>query len=143
MDNVDTLRARFAYTAVKGFRGQPDAAVAYRNELRSAGMLVHQIGLLQALAFYGQKGDDRALVRDQLLHWLVSECPLTRHRGDDARTLATANARYDHLLQSDSVRLRHVTDEALKLINWLKRFAEGRWDDHGAERPELRPSRGG
>lgn len=110
-------------------RGSADGTkAAFLQEVRAMPALIHQSGLLQALAFCNAKAGARRLARLCLLHWL-------RHAADWSNTPPSlsidsenqADQMYDQLLQKDPVGLRGDRAEAQALLVWLKQFAEVRF----------------
>lgn len=133
MRDLELDRARFAFDSVQALTLEPRKAKDYRNELHSAATLVQTLGLAQTLAFYAGGEVDRAVVREQVLGWLgQSELTKQLFVGVGVGPAAV----YSALLRLESTEYAVAADEALALLVWLKRFADGRWDKTGCERAQ-------
>lgn len=117
-------RARHAWLAVAEARGKLGETEAsdYAREAKRLPVRIMTSGLGHAVAFVNAKGTSGAarqrLARD-LAQWLLEERQLADgHMRADGKTLINA------IMKRDSDFLRQATDEALKYLQWLTRFAE-------------------
>ncbi|MEO0229621.1 MAG: type III-B CRISPR module-associated protein Cmr5 [candidate division WOR-3 bacterium] len=100
-------RASFILKKVKEFKGDENR---FKAEARRVSSLIISNGLLPTLAFLKSK-EERKPVYDIIAQWL-------KHKG------LCKNDALEELLNSDAVKLRLATMEALELANWLKRIVE-------------------
>ena len=115
--NLDHERASYAYKRVEEIKKQNDEKTEkkYRSAVRSSGALIQKSGLMQTLAFYLSKKDNKHY--DQLarhiLHW---KC--IRGEGKDSLDI------YHKFLELPDEKIIYKTQEAKALMVWLKRFAD-------------------
>jgi CRISPR type III-B/RAMP module-associated protein Cmr5 len=118
----DQVRAKKAWDF-----SQADGAKAnkeYRSYVREFPMLVHNSGLVNAVAFAYEKGkvanngtNAWAILYKQLSEWLSKECghPIPLKNNSLLETLL-------NLSNQDSPTFRRLTHETIILFTWLKRF---------------------
>jgi CRISPR type III-B/RAMP module-associated protein Cmr5 len=89
----------------------------YLTTIRSAGVLVHNAGLLQALSFYLSKPKNYGYLKlaAQILEW--DEIAANPTKGN-------LNSAYNNLLQLNEYELMVCTKKVMSYIAWLKRFSE-------------------
>ncbi|MCX7786006.1 MAG: type III-B CRISPR module-associated protein Cmr5 [candidate division WOR-3 bacterium] len=109
--NLEHKRAEYALECVKRIKGTQHAK-RYKTLARSSGSLILKSGLIQALIFYLSKGEV-IFVKDILEH-----CGLSFGRNANAETIA------QNLVNLNQDKVMRITQEALQIIKWLKRFAE-------------------
>ncbi len=109
--NVEHERAKYAFECVNMVKNTPGAK-RYKSLARSSGPLILKSGLVQALIFYLSKGDE-IFVKD-ILKKCDSQFNDSMNAGQIAEKLTTLN-------QDEIMR---ITQEALQIIKWIKRFAE-------------------
>lgn len=129
-ENVEHTRARYAFDCidkVKGLSGPVQKK--YSSQVRSAPALIHNCGLMQALAFYCSKMDDSddkkkhyVLLAGHLLDYMVpDESPGAAHNK------AEVFLKFKALLascESSSELLMLNTGRAKAVLVWLKRFSD-------------------
>jgi CRISPR type III-B/RAMP module-associated protein Cmr5 len=98
---------------------------AFLQEVRATPILIHQSGLLQALAFCNAKGEARRLVWLCVLHWLKhSNGNPVSAPGFSTQSVTDAENTYVELMHKSPVELRADTAEAQAFLIWLKQFSE-------------------
>jgi len=132
--SLEQERAKFAYEKVSEIKKAGDVQKKYSSYVRKAPTLIMTNGLGQALAFYlskmgGQveadyrkispenfkKAEEKAYayLYKHIAEWLVEKRKMTK--GMDP---------LEYYMKSTGVEAIALTDEAIALLNWLKRFAE-------------------
>lgn len=85
--------------------------------------LIRNDGLLAALAFCIEKGDDYLIVASLIANHLAYQGENQREDGRIAITSASdAIGLVQELASGDASKLRRATSEALALLNYMKRF---------------------
>lgn len=93
---------------------------AYSKIAKGAPALIMSSGLMQALAFWQEKGGDNAKLAEHLCQWLAQRFP--RELGD-----SSFKAVMDGLFHTeDPALLRRATDESLALLRWIRQLAAAR-----------------
>lgn len=112
---LEQQRAQFAWTVTQ--EGCALAGKEYTNLAKAAPALIMNNGLMQTLAFYQDK--DKAhhkALAGHLRRWIMQ-----RAGGSDKdpgfQTLMGV------LLNADTAQYRQATDEALRLLRWIRQFA--------------------
>lgn len=100
-------RASFVLKEVREFKGDKKK---FKTEARRVSSLIISNGLLPTLAFLKSK-EERKHIYEVINRWLKQ------------REFCENDALYE-LLNSDAIKLRLATMEALELANWLKRIVE-------------------
>jgi len=95
----------------------------YKSYVKKLPVMIKTNGLGQTLAFIKAKNDTYALIYKQLEDWL-KKCPNSVINGDD---LVKA------VISLDSKEYRLATAEALSLLSWLRRFADGLIEGEGGD----------
>lgn len=123
-------RAHHAWLAVGRVRDKTEAS-EYAREAKRLPVQIMTSGLGHAVAFMHAKGksgsarpkDKSGAARQRLAcdlaQWLLEERQLA-----DGHMPADGKALIDAIVKRDSDFLRQATDEALKYLQWLTRFAE-------------------
>ncbi len=113
--NLEHERAAYAYDCIQGIKkNHPDIEGKYRSAVLSSGALIQKAGLMQTLAFYLSKKNHYEELADHILCWIKGH-----NRKGEAKLL------FEQLLNVDDDAIIEKTMEAMALITWLKRFAEG------------------
>ena len=114
MKTRDQLRAERASALVAAIKS--DQVVPYTSELTAFAASLHENGLGPALAFLRSKAEPaKTALYDHLSSW-VSETIYGKAKAD-LLELVVANS---------AEQMMRAQDEALALVNWLRRFAEAR-----------------
>ena len=114
-------RAHHAWLAVGRVRDKTEAS-EYAREAKRLPVQIMTSGLGHAVAFMHAKdksGAARQRLACDLAQWLLEERQLA-----DGHIPADGKALIDAIVKRDSDFLRQATDEALKYLQWLTRFAE-------------------
>ncbi|MDX8402726.1 MAG: type III-B CRISPR module-associated protein Cmr5 [Mariprofundaceae bacterium] len=127
MPDLDQRRAAFAWQRVKEARKDLNNDYDnYKNLAKAAPSLIMNNGLMQTLAFFWSKGNEREgkhpdhhdMLRDNILAWL--------HEGSDGisvpREYKDAMAWLHGRATSEQYRL--ATEETMYLLRWLRQFAD-------------------
>ncbi|MCS7213889.1 MAG: type III-B CRISPR module-associated protein Cmr5 [Candidatus Calescibacterium sp.] len=118
-------RAEFAYRCVEqAIQNLPEIKKQkeYRSYVRKIPQMIISNGLGQTLAFVFAKkknGNAYDLIYRQLTDYLKSDAVVWKKMPDDKNELIK------WIISLKSYDYRHVTEEILAFLNWLKRFAEG------------------
>lgn len=121
IENKEHKFAKDAYNQVvqihKNTESDENKRQKYLTTIRSAGVLVHNAGLLQALSFYLSKPDNYGYhnLAAQILEW--DEIAANPTKGN-------LNNAYNALLQLNEYELMVCTKKVMSYIAWLKRFSE-------------------
>ncbi|MDV3104837.1 type III-B CRISPR module-associated protein Cmr5 [Thermococcus waiotapuensis] len=135
LKSLEQERAEFAYGKISEVKGESsDVQKKYSSYVRSAPVLILTNGLGQALAFYlsrlenlkdvdyrsiSPKGFEKAekkayaYLYKHIAEWLAEK-----------RNLTKGNDPLRYYMKSNGIEAMILTDEAIALLNWLKRFAE-------------------
>lgn len=124
IQTLDQQRAAFIWQKMMSMQSsQPSVFDSYTKLSKGAGTLIMQNGLMPTLAFYVQKskgaysrakGDEHFALLDDILAWLSQQNLLTTTSPSDAM---------GELCQKSSAEYRHITEESLALIRWIRQFA--------------------
>lgn len=116
-------RAEFAYRCVEEVKASKDHIQKnYRSYARKLPQMILSNGLGQTIAFvYAKKenGDAYDLIYKHLTEYLKSECVAS------IRMPNNQNELIEWIISLNSYNYRHLTEEILAFLKWLKRFAEG------------------
>ena len=118
--SMDQERAEFALTKIQAILGGPDTSqkVEVRRYLNNLPALIRMNGLGQALAFFRMKGEGTA--HDTIYRivgvWLCDASSKGRIFSESADALSA-------ITQSDMAHYMAAQNEALALLQWLKKFA--------------------
>lgn len=121
IENKEQKFAKDAYNQVlqihKDTESDENKRQKYLTTIRSAGVLIHNAGLLQALSFYLSKPDNYGYhnLAAQILEW--DEIAANSAKGN-------LNSAYSNLLQLNTYELMVCTKKVMTYISWLKRFSE-------------------
>ncbi len=116
---IENGRAAYAYNAVDEFiQKHPDKKENYRSYIKRLPSIIQTNGLGQALAFYYSKGREHKIIYDQIYAWLKQKNKNLFNEPDEEFVKTVVNM--------DSRQYRVVTMEVLALLNWMRRFVEGR-----------------
>jgi len=96
----------------------------FRSIARSFPTKVQTNGLLVAVAFLDAKDEQHMKLKDALGNWLYKK------DSDNSKKINLTKELVK--LERDSYRLD--SQEAMAYAQWVKRFAEGRWDKDGQEK---------
>lgn len=112
---LEQQRAQFAWQCAQ--EGVQLAGDDYRNLAKAAPALIMNNGLMQTLAFYQDKNKDhhRALAA-QLRRWIIKRAG---GNGQDPGF----QPMMDLLLRAQPEQYRQATDEALRILRWIRQFA--------------------
>ena len=105
LKNLDLERASFALEKIRSFTGDKKKLKSYLSKLPS---LIMANGLIMTLAFIKSKKDEYNYIYEILSHWLY------RGEGDFL----------SHLVSVAPMENIRLTQEAMRLAEWLKRMAE-------------------
>ncbi len=124
LQTLDQQRADFIWKKmVLMQREQPAVFDPYTKLSKGAGTLIMQNGLMPTIAFYAQKskgaysranGNEHFALLDDILAWSKQQNLVT--------TTNFANA-MNEICQKSSSDYRHITEESLALIRWIRHFA--------------------
>lgn len=117
--SMDQERAEFALTKIQNTAIGPEAVqVEVRRYLNGLPALIRMNGLGQALAFYRMKGNGSSheLIYRMVGDWLCSANSKGRVFTQDADVLTA-------ITRSDIHHYMAAQNEALALLEWLKKFA--------------------
>lgn len=119
VQTMEQQRAEFALKAVEGY-AQLDKTrqTELRRYLIQIPALIHMNGLGQALAFYRMKGKDSSheMIYQMLGQWLCQERAGRVFDGQEEDLLRA-------ITSADMFRYMAAQNEALALLEWLKKFA--------------------
>ena len=119
-------RARFAFDAVK--RHVEDNSVEnseYKSYVKSFPAMILQNGFGNAMAFaFSKSFSDKKkktwfYVLEDIINWIKNDGKQKELKKEDVEHFL------DELLKKDSASYRVWQQEALALLNWTRRFAEG------------------
>ena len=117
--SMEQERAEFALAKIQNTASGPEAVqVEVRRYLNGLPALIRMNGLGQALAFYRMKGNGSSheLVYRMVGEWLCSTSSKGRVFTQDADVLTA-------ITRSDMHHFMAAQNEALALLEWLKKFA--------------------
>lgn len=115
---IENGRASFAFKSVKNaFDNSQVNFESYRSYVKKMPSLIQVNGLGQALAFCYQKRKEYRVIYDQLHTWLKEKYPkyFEEHKKEFVEVVIGLN----------SADYRVLTMEALALLNWMRKFADG------------------
>ncbi len=124
ISKLEKGRAEFAYSCVKDALEKLDnkRQKEYRSYTRRIPTMILTNGLGQALAFVkakSERGNAYELIYSQLTEYLKSNSTARIKMPSDRSDLL------EWVISCDSNEYRHIAQEILAFLNWLKRFAEG------------------
>ena len=120
--SLDQQRAKFIWGKIHNLP-KDKTFDAYTKLSKGAGTLIMQNGLMPTLTFYGQKskgsssragGNEHAALLDDMLTWLKQQNLITK---------AELSAAMSEICQKSSPEYRHITEETLAVIRWIRHFA--------------------
>jgi CRISPR type III-B/RAMP module-associated protein Cmr5 len=113
--HVVDIRAERAYECAKKGKCLKNESKEYRSRARRLPILIHNAGLIAAVAFAKDKGGEAwKLLLAQLREWLA-ECEL----------VSAEDELLGQLVRLTSPDYRLVVTESLLFCQWLSRFASG------------------
>ena len=116
---TEQLRAKAAWGQVYSL--SDDEVKEFSPEADGAAALIQQVGFGQAIAFWLAKGNNKEVLALFLAQWLL--------RGNNSESINPDKSGKDLmecLISIPSSNYRHLTNEAMAYLNWLKRFAKAR-----------------
>ena len=118
--SMDQERAEFALTKIQAILGGPDTShkVEVRRYLNNLPALIRMNGLGQALAFFRMKGEGTAheAIYRMVGAWLCDASSKGRIFSESTDALSA-------ITQSDMAHYMAAQNDALALLQWLKKFA--------------------
>jgi len=118
--SMDQERAEFALTKIQAILGEADPIykAEVRRYLNNLPALIRMNGLGQALAFFRMKGEGTAhdTIYRMVSAWLCDANSKGRIFSESADALSA-------ITQSDMAHYMAAQNEALALLQWLKKFA--------------------
>ena len=118
--SMDQERAEFALKKIQAILGGADQShkAEVRRYLNNLPALIRMNGLGQALAFFRMKGEGTAhdTIYRMVSTWLCDASSKGRIFSEDADVLTS-------ITQSDMAHYMAAQNEALALLQWLKKFA--------------------
>ena len=122
---LDQLRAKHAWKSIERIQGKADSiGEEYAREVKRLPIRIRTSGLGQALGFLYAKSngssDAKALLLIDLSKWILNERKFT----DQIQNPPPSNAILTAIIKGDAEILRRITDEVLRYLQWLGRFAE-------------------
>ena len=118
--SMDQERAEFALKKIQAILGGADQShkAEVRRYLNNLPALIRMNGLGQALAFFRMKGEGTAhnAIYRMVSTWLCDASSKGRIFSEDADVLTS-------ITQSDMAHYMAAQNEALALLQWLKKFA--------------------
>lgn len=115
MRTLGQKRAEFAFGKVNAFKEKPKAT-EYKSLVKGFGSMIMNNGLGQSLAFLKAKKKDHHLeLYKNINEWFLSDNSPIRIAKDDL---------LQEIMLTDSNNYRYLTEEALLLINWFKKFVD-------------------
>ncbi|WP_010478233.1 type III-B CRISPR module-associated protein Cmr5 [Thermococcus zilligii] len=140
LKSLEQERAEFAYEKISEVKNESsDVQKRYSSYVRSAPVLILTNGLGQALAFYLSRLEN---LEDVDYHLISNRLLSTEGKGFKkaeerayaylykhiaewlARNLTKGEDPLRYYMKSNGIEAMILTDEAIALLNWLKRFAE-------------------
>lgn len=121
--SLDQQRAKFIWGKIHNLP-KDKTFDAYTKLSKGAGTLIMQNGLMPTLAFYGQKskgsssragGNEHAALLDDILTWLKQQGLI--------KTAEFSAAMSEICAEKSSSEYRHITEETLAIIRWIRHFA--------------------
>lgn len=131
--NIKHECAHYAYKCIDDVLGTiKDSQRDYRSEVRSTATRIHDAGLMQTLAFYCSKMNDKKHFERLALHimkWIlradkVENESVDTSRWDDGKAGILKFLRF--LLDQSDEKMMMLTAEATEVTQWLARFADAR-----------------
>ena len=118
--SMDQERAEFALTKIQAILGGPDTShkVEVRRYLNNLPALIRMNGLGQALAFFRMKGEGTA---HEAIYRMV--CAWLCDASSKGRIFSESTDALSAITQSDMAHYMAAQNEALALLQWLKKFA--------------------
>jgi CRISPR-associated protein Cmr5 len=127
MMSADQRRARCASQLVS-LVDERAKKKEYQALIKGLPALIHQAGLLQALAFLAAKAGSDSPKRDETAeHALV-----LRHIAEmlaDARLASTTSSLIEQCAAKELVTYSRMTQEVVAALGWLKRLSVAAWTD--------------
>ena len=118
--SMDQERAEFALKKIQAILGGLDTShkVEVRRYLNNLPALIRMNGLGQALAFFRMKGESKAhdTIYRMVSAWLCDA-------GSKGRIFSESADALSAITQSDMAHYMAAQNEALALLQWLKKFA--------------------
>lgn len=137
--NIKHECAHYAYQCIENIiKNHNSIQKDYRSEVMSAGTKIHDAGLMQTLAFFCSKmkiennKEKNPHFRKLTLHimkWILREEKVKNLNVDTTKWDEDKNKTielFEFLLNQSDEKMMHLTQEALEVITWLKRFADAR-----------------
>ncbi len=118
--SLEQRRARHAWEAVRASAGKRGQFEDYAREAKRLPVRIMTSGLGASLAFLNAKG--KAAPADDVARWILDERGLASRHG--ARGQTNTKDLIGEIVLGDSDFLRQVTEEAMRYLEWLTRFAE-------------------
>ena len=125
VQTLDQKRAEFVWKKMMQMqRNQGTLFDAYTKLSKGAGTLIMQNGLMPTLAFYGQKtkgsfsragGNEHAALLEDIFAWLQQQGLIKNAEFSAAMSEICA--------EKSSPEYRHITEETLAVIRWIRHFA--------------------
>lgn len=128
--NINNERAKFAFARLSNIKCNESN---FRSLARSFPTMVHANGIVAAVAFlYAKKGkntenkktSEHKEMYEILSEWLLRTRCFSENKKDKESELMQA------VTVMDNEELRRTTTEAMALLIWIKRFAEGMFKEN-------------
>lgn len=116
MESLDLKRARFAVEKINSVAQSGSYnADSYKTAIKKIIPMIHANGVIAALAYGNGKGGEMEVVTQTIFEWFQKdELRMGREIGN-----------IQDLTKLNSREVLHVTKEAMSILNWLNRMAEG------------------
>jgi CRISPR-associated protein Cmr5 len=113
---LDQQRARFAWECTA------NANEDFKNRISGAPSLIMTNGLMQALAYYKDKGHEE--VWEPIVRWLAQQwkLPEANAKNNDERFKAVMKK----LHEGSADAYFFATEEALAIVKWIRQYAKAR-----------------
>ena len=126
METLEQLRSKAAWAAAtKQVTALGNEFKDYKNNTKSAPMMIMNSGLMATLAFYQSRGKKPAdaLVTD-LIMWIATRKTLEYPEAPAITTRDPFQQMMSRLLNAPSAVYQQATTETLAYLRWLRQFAD-------------------
>jgi len=114
---IEQGRANMAYEFVKSvLKNDEKTQKQYKSGVKKLPVYIKNNGLGQSLAFYEKHNDAYDLIYSQLAEWLQKH---------DEKKLVGEGELVQEVIKMSSSEYRHVGNEAMALLLWMRRFVDG------------------
>jgi CRISPR type III-B/RAMP module-associated protein Cmr5 len=130
--NLESVFAEYARRCIADEQSIADEKqrCSYKSEARSLAAKIHGSGLMQTLAFYCSKMENRTGTETQYVKLCLHVMKALPLDGDLRSILAWEEGSayvkelFENMVNNSNPEMMFLTERALKLASWLSRFAE-------------------